>query len=140
MRYAAFCLQITGWVGLLVLAGCSTQQSKSKFDASYVEKIHIERLDPNNKTGLYGKPNGLVALHYEFCIPGAQKYVEEVQPGLIDQFMTRAPAEVVDAMRETVTSMIGTLPPQFFEVTVTTVAENLAQLMFSVMMTGYMFR
>ena len=67
------------------------------------------------------------------------KYVEEVQPGLIDQFMTRAPTEVVDAMRETVTSMIGTLPPQFFEVTVTTVAENLAQLMLSVMMTGYMW-
>ena len=79
MRYAAFCLQITGWVGSLVLAGCSTQQSKSKFDASYMEKIHIERLDPNNNTGLYGKPNEPVALHYEFCIPGAQKYVEEVQ-------------------------------------------------------------
>ncbi|GKD89594.1 hypothetical protein Tco_1365101 [Tanacetum coccineum] len=36
--------------------------------------------------------------------------------------------------------MIGTLPPQFFAVTVTTVAENLAQLMYSVLMTGYMFR
>ncbi|XP_020599939.1 uncharacterized protein LOC110039273 [Phalaenopsis equestris] len=43
-------------------------------------------------------------------------------------------------MRQTVTNMIGTLPPQFFAVTVTTVAENLAQLMYSVMMTGYMFR
>ncbi|KAK4275057.1 hypothetical protein QN277_018197 [Acacia crassicarpa] len=48
-------------------------------------------------------------------------------------------ALVVDAMRQTVTNMIGTLPPQFFAVTVTTVAENLAQLMYSVMMTGYMF-
>ncbi|GFP86941.1 hypothetical protein PHJA_000837900 [Phtheirospermum japonicum] len=47
---------------------------------------------------------------------------------------------VVDAMRQTVTNMIGTLPPQFFAVTVTTVAENLAQLMYSVLMTGYMFR
>ncbi|KAF2324768.1 hypothetical protein GH714_016715 [Hevea brasiliensis] len=47
---------------------------------------------------------------------------------------------VVDAMRQTVTNMIGTLPPQFFAVTVTTVAENLAQLMYSVMMTGYMFK
>ncbi|KDP36812.1 hypothetical protein JCGZ_08103 [Jatropha curcas] len=43
-------------------------------------------------------------------------------------------------MRQTVTNMIGTLPPQFFAVTVTTVAENLAQLMYSVMMTGYMFK
>ncbi|OEL18563.1 hypothetical protein BAE44_0020417 [Dichanthelium oligosanthes] len=47
---------------------------------------------------------------------------------------------VVEAMRQTVTNMIGTLPPQFFAVTVTTVAENLAQLMYSVLMTGYMFR
>ena len=29
--------------------------------------------------------------------------------------------QVVDAMRQTVTNMIGTLPPQFFAVTVTTV-------------------
>lgn len=29
--------------------------------------------------------------------------------------------KVVDAMRQTVTNMIGTLPPQFFAVTVTTV-------------------
>jgi hypothetical protein len=43
-------------------------------------------------------------------------------------------------MRQTVTNMLGTLPAQFFEVTVTTVGENLAQLMYSVMMTGYMFR
>ncbi|PWA47620.1 hypothetical protein CTI12_AA497690 [Artemisia annua] len=47
---------------------------------------------------------------------------------------------VVDAMRQTVTNMIGTLPPQVFAVTLTTVAENLAQLMYSVLMTGYMFR
>ncbi|KAL2501143.1 Uncharacterized protein Fot_34991 [Forsythia ovata] len=47
---------------------------------------------------------------------------------------------VVDAMRQTVTNMIGTLPPQFFALRVTTVAKNLAQLMYSVMMTGYMFR
>lgn len=30
--------------------------------------------------------------------------------------------QVVDAMRQTVTNMIGTLPPQFFAVTVTTVS------------------
>ncbi len=43
-------------------------------------------------------------------------------------------------MRTTVTNMLGTLPPQFFEVTVATVANNLATLMYSVTMTGYMFR
>lgn len=68
------------------------------------------------------------------------EYVQNVQPEFMELFVKRAPKQVVDAMRQTVTNMIGTLPPQFFAVTVTTVAENLAQLMFSVMMTGYMFR
>ncbi|XP_009394084.2 uncharacterized protein LOC103979640 isoform X1 [Musa acuminata AAA Group] len=68
------------------------------------------------------------------------EYVKNVQPEFMDLFTKRAPQQVVDAMRQTVTNMIGTLPPQFFAITVTTVAENLAQLMYSVMMTGYMFR
>ncbi|RDX77840.1 hypothetical protein CR513_41970 [Mucuna pruriens] len=68
------------------------------------------------------------------------EYVKNVQPEFMELFVKRAPQQVVDAMRQTVTNMIGTLPPQFFAVTITTVAENLAQLMYSVMMTGYMFR
>ncbi|MQM11729.1 hypothetical protein Taro_044637 [Colocasia esculenta] len=91
------------------------------------------------------------------------EYVKTVQPEFMELFVKRAPQQVrncfsmdpgnsngfhpffwvlkvVDAMRQTVTNMIGTLPPQFFAVTVTTVAENLAQLMYSVMMTGYMFK
>lgn len=68
------------------------------------------------------------------------EYVKNVQPEFMELFVKRAPQQVVDAMRQTVTNMIGTLPPQFFSVTVTTVAENLAQLMYSIMMTGYMFQ
>ncbi|KAJ4849801.1 hypothetical protein Tsubulata_031519 [Turnera subulata] len=68
------------------------------------------------------------------------EYVKNVQPEFMELFVKRAPQQVVDAMRQTVANMIGTLPPQFFAVTVTTVAENLAQLMYSVMMTGYMFK
>ncbi|KAB1203570.1 hypothetical protein CJ030_MR8G015393 [Morella rubra] len=68
------------------------------------------------------------------------EYVQNVEPEFMELFVKRAPQQVVDAMRQTVTNMIGTLPPQFFAVTVTTVAENLAQLMYSVMMTGYMFK
>ncbi|XP_020112611.1 uncharacterized protein LOC109727123 [Ananas comosus] len=68
------------------------------------------------------------------------EYVKNVQPEFMELFIKRAPQQVVEAMRQTVTNMMGTLPPQFFAVTVTTVAENLAQLMYSVMMTGYMFR
>ncbi|KNA09718.1 hypothetical protein SOVF_150980 [Spinacia oleracea] len=68
------------------------------------------------------------------------EYVKNVQPEIMELFVKRASPQVVDAMRQTVTNMIGSLPPQFFSVTVTTVAENLAQLMYSVMMTGYMFK
>ena len=32
--------------------------------------------------------------------------------------------------------MVGTLPQQFFDVRISTIGENLAQLMLSVMMTG----
>ncbi|CAH2046907.1 unnamed protein product [Thlaspi arvense] len=68
------------------------------------------------------------------------EYVQNVKPEFMELFVKRAPKHVVDAMRQTVTNMIGTLPPQFFAVTITSVAENLAQLMMSVLMTGYMFR
>jgi len=68
------------------------------------------------------------------------EYVKNVQPEFMERFVKRAPNQVVEAMRQTVTNMLGTLPPQFFDVRVSTVAENLAQLMYSVMMTGYMFR
>ena len=44
-------------------------------------------------------------------------------------------------MRETIGRMLGTLPPQYFQVTVSTQSsEDLAQLFYSVMMTGYLFR
>ena len=43
------------------------------------------------------------------------------------------------AMRQTITNMLGTLPPQFFRVVISTEAENLAQLMYSVLLSGYMF-
>eukprot|EP00775_Hariotina_reticulata_P005361 gene5360-5596_t len=68
------------------------------------------------------------------------KYVKEVQPALIEQFVERGPPAVVAAMKNTITNMLGTLPPQFFTVTINTVGENLSQLMLSVCMTGYMFR
>ncbi|KAG0582919.1 hypothetical protein KC19_3G095400 [Ceratodon purpureus] len=69
-----------------------------------------------------------------------QEYVKNVQPEFMERFVQKAPSQVVEAMRQTVTSMLGTLPPQFFDIHVSTIAENLAQLMYSVMMTGYMFR
>nr|XP_043631597.1 uncharacterized protein LOC122603048 [Erigeron canadensis] len=82
------------------------------------------------------QPNGSATSRRDILL----EYVKNVKPEFMELFVKRAPQQVVDAMRQTVTNMIGTLPPQFFAVTVTTVAENLAQLMYSVLMTGYMFR
>jgi hypothetical protein len=50
------------------------------------------------------------------------------------------PLQVVRAMQETVKNLVGTLPPQFFTVKISTMGDNLAQLMSSVLLTGYMFR
>lgn len=91
----------------------------------------------NNTSGDSKPPNGtLPKTRREILL----EYVKTVQPEFMELFVKRAQPQVVDAMRHTVTNMIGTLPPQFFAVTVTTVAENLAQLMYSVLMTGYMFK
>ena len=50
--------------------------------------------------------------------------------------VSSGPFQVVGAMRTTISNMVGVLPPQLFTVTVSTVGESLAQLMFSVLMTG----
>ncbi|XP_015934097.1 uncharacterized protein LOC107460259 [Arachis duranensis] len=91
----------------------------------------------SNAAGDSKPPNGTLSKSRRDIL---LEYVKNVQPEFMELFVKRAPQQVVDAMRQTVTNMIGTLPPQFFAVTITTVAENLAQLMYSVMMTGYMFR
>ena len=68
------------------------------------------------------------------------KFVQEVKPQVMDQFTAQASPQVVDAMKQTISNMLGSLPAKYFDVTIKTVGENLAQLMLSVMMTGYMFR
>ena len=49
-------------------------------------------------------------------------------------------AQVMDAMRTAVTNLLGTLPPSFFNVTVSAKQEDMAQIMYSACMTGYMYR
>ncbi|XP_016568286.2 uncharacterized protein LOC107866803 isoform X2 [Capsicum annuum] len=103
------------------------------FDSSQNNSENGSKSSEKNDSKL---PNGSVKSRREILL----EYVQNVQPEFMELFVKRAPQQVVEAMRQTVTNMIGTLPPQFFAITVTTVAENLAQLMYSVLMTGYMFR
>ena len=49
------------------------------------------------------------------------------------------PKMSIVAIRQTVGNLIGTLPAEYFEITISSREENLMQLMYSVLMTGYMF-
>lgn len=61
-------------------------------------------------------------------------------PDLIRGFAETAPAEVQAAVRQTVVSLLGNLPPNVYDVNVMSTGQNVASLMYSMQMTGYMFR
>lgn len=125
----------------LRLRSSSLYVARTKTTFNQTNKLRLIRVQSqqqdNNTTDSQQPPNGSFQTSRRDIL---LEYVKNVQPEFMELFVKRAPQQVVDAMRQTVTNMIGTLPPQFFAVTVTTVAENLAQLMYSVLMTGYMFR
>lgn len=68
------------------------------------------------------------------------KFVTEVEPTVVDTFDRTAPQQVVEAVRVTVSSLLGSLPAQFFEVNIVTLGDNLRSLMYSFLMTGYLYR
>ena len=72
------------------------------------------------------------------------RYVTQIQnisaPELIKGFAETAPAEVQQAVRSTVVSLLGNLPPHLYDVNVMSTGQNVASLMYSMQMTGYMFR
>ena len=43
-------------------------------------------------------------------------------------------------MQQTIKNILGTLLPEFFEISISAKGEDLAQLMYTIMMSGYMFR
>ena len=71
-------------------------------------------------------------------------YVEAMQnipaPELIKGFAETAPSEVQAAVRSTVVSLLGNLPAEVYDVNVMSTGQNVASLMYSMQMTGYMFR
>ncbi|MEL6223515.1 MAG: DUF760 domain-containing protein [Cyanobacteria bacterium J06627_8] len=66
------------------------------------------------------------------------QYIHSLSPEAIANLSTPTP-EVRQAMEESLTSLLGGLPPQSFGVTVTTSRESLGQLLASAMMNGYFF-
>jgi len=74
----------------------------------------------------------------------ANRFVEAMQnisaPDLVRGFAETAPLEVQQAVRQTVVSLLGNLPPNVYDVNVMSTGQNVASLMYSMQMTGYMFR
>ncbi len=74
----------------------------------------------------------------------ANRFFDAIQnisaPELITGFAETAPPEVQQAVRSTVVSLLGNLPPQLYETSVTSTGANVASMMYSMQMTGYMFR
>jgi len=61
-------------------------------------------------------------------------------PELVAQFAKVAPQPVQMAVRSTVAQLLGNLPEQIGDAAITASGQSIASLMFSMQMTGYMFR
>ncbi len=61
-------------------------------------------------------------------------------PDLVSEFARSAPKDVQVAVRATVGQLLGNLPAEVMDSAVTTSGKNLGSLMFSMQMTGYLFR
>ena len=65
--------------------------------------------------------------------------IQEVKPLDVSQISKEASPDSTDAMKRTVSGMLGILPSDQFHVTVGTSREPLEKLLVSSMMTGYVF-
>eukprot|EP00250_Pteridium_aquilinum_P017726 c23755_g1_i1 orf=242-1588(+) len=66
--------------------------------------------------------------------------VQEIQPLDVSQISKEASPDSTDAMKRTISGMLGLLPSDQFQVTVETSREPLVKLLVSSMMTGYTLR
>jgi hypothetical protein len=68
------------------------------------------------------------------------QYVQSMTPETVAQLSKPSSNEVFKIMERNIVEMLGGLPQQHFNVTVTTSRENLGQLLASAMMNGYFLR
>jgi hypothetical protein len=61
-------------------------------------------------------------------------------PELVGEFADSAPPDVQQAVRFTIAKLLGNMPSEVAAITRVTSDKNIASLMFSMQMTGYMFR
>lgn len=68
------------------------------------------------------------------------QYVTSMEPDTMARLSEPASEEVLQVMERHVVAMLGQLPSQHFDVSITTSRENLGRLVASAMMNGYFLR
>ena len=68
------------------------------------------------------------------------QYVQSLDPETIAQLSKPSSPEVMQVMERNIIGLLGGLPPESFEVTITTSREALGRLLASAMMSGYFLK
>jgi hypothetical protein len=68
------------------------------------------------------------------------QYVQSMSPEAIAQLSKPTSPEVIQMMEHNIVGMLGSLPPDHFDVMITTSREQLGRLLASAMMNGYFLR
>jgi 5,10-methenyltetrahydromethanopterin hydrogenase len=65
------------------------------------------------------------------------QYLQRQQPEMLSHIAQSASPEIKQIISQNVQGLVGMLPPEDFNISITTDRENLANLLASAMMTGY---
>lgn len=68
------------------------------------------------------------------------QYVKSLSPETLSQLSRPSSPEVFQVMERNIVGLLGNLPSEHFNVTITTNRENLGRLLASAMMSGYFLR
>ncbi len=68
------------------------------------------------------------------------QYVQSLSPETVNQLSKPTSAEVFQVMEQNIVGLLGNLPSEHFNVTVSTNRENLGRLLASAMISGYFLR
>lgn len=68
------------------------------------------------------------------------QYVQSLNPETITQLSKPSSAEVFQVMERNITGLLGNLPSEHFNVSISTSRENLGRLLASAMISGYFLR
>mmetsp|Transcript_3791 Transcript_3791/g.6664 ORF Transcript_3791/g.6664 Transcript_3791/m.6664 type:complete len:392 (-) Transcript_3791:367-1542(-) len=74
---------------------------------------------------------------------GRNDFFEKIKlygPDDMKDLLAQVTPEAMDAMKRTILTMLGNLPPEYFQITLVTHRDNLKRLLFSAMMAGFSFR